>query len=191
MNQSFQNKLRHLLKLKFKSFTTLSLFAEYVPSSKHQTAATDGKRIYLNSDYVEKLTPKELDGLILHEVLHAALLHTIRRVDRDPVIWNWAADIVVNGMIRVLKKIQLPNGAIIDKELEHLSVEEVYSELNKNRHSTPGNLVIDLVDGLIETDSNHASEEFEMSNSSEVKNIGKMKMAILSQKSWFDSFGLG
>ncbi|MFN9979518.1 MAG: DUF2201 family putative metallopeptidase, partial [bacterium] len=37
--------------------------------------------------------------MLVHELLHAALLHSSRNGGRDPELWNVAADIVINGII--------------------------------------------------------------------------------------------
>jgi predicted metal-dependent peptidase len=68
---------------------------------------------------------------MLHEVLHAALLHVPRRGSRDPQLWNVAADIVVNGMI-AKEGYTLPSGALRDPSNEHLSTEEVYDLIVQN-----------------------------------------------------------
>src|SRR5690349_5579066 len=78
---------------------TLAMFAQVEASQDIPAAATDGRHIFINEAFFEALTSNEQDGLLLHEVLHAALLHVSRRGGRDPERWNIAADIVVNGML--------------------------------------------------------------------------------------------
>ena len=68
---------------------------------------------------------------MLHEVLHMALLHVTRRQNRDPHIWNIAADIVVNDLIIRNTPFKLPDGAIIDKKYRDKSVEYIYESLLK------------------------------------------------------------
>ncbi len=106
-------------------FATLALFARVEQSQQVPTAATDGQNIYVNPNFFMPLSPAERDGLLLHEVLHAALLHVPRRGGRDPKLWNVAADIVINGMI-LKQGLTLPKGGLRDERREHLSVEEVY-----------------------------------------------------------------
>lgn len=120
-----------LLRLRMKSpfFATLALFARFIPSPEILTAATDGKDIYFNPDFLQSLSSSQQTGLLLHEVLHAALLHVPRRGVREPKLWNIAADIVVNGAIAQQGAFELPSGGIRDKQLEHLSVEEIYEIL--------------------------------------------------------------
>ena len=114
-------------------FGALMLFARIIPSKSIETAATDGKTIFINQDYLPSLSSSEQNALLLHEVLHMALLHCIRIGGRDRHIWNIAADIVVNGLIRMNTSFQLPNGAIIDDEFKDESAEEIYEALLKNR----------------------------------------------------------
>lgn len=117
-----------LLRLRMKSpfFATLALFTHFRATESISTAATDGENIFINPDFVRSLPKPQVDGLLLHEVLHAALLHVFRRGVRERLRWNIAADIVVNGMIAQEQGFELPPGAIRNHALEHLSVEEIY-----------------------------------------------------------------
>lgn len=112
-------------------FGTLALFARLEASEQIPTAATDGRDIFVNPAFFDRLQPSQQEGLLLHEVLHAALLHPARRGGRDPKLWNIAADIVINGMI-VKAGFDLPEGGQHDETLEQLSAEEVYEKLLKN-----------------------------------------------------------
>ncbi|MBD2124625.1 DUF2201 family putative metallopeptidase [Trichocoleus sp. FACHB-262] len=137
-----------ILKLQTRSpfFATLALFTRIRASSIVDTAATDGRDIFINPEFTKTLSTPALDGLLLHEVLHAALLHVPRRRTRDRLLWNIAADIVVNGMVAQQAGLEVPPGAIRDKSLEHLSVEEVYELMQKESRLYSCTLV-DLVDG--------------------------------------------
>jgi predicted metal-dependent peptidase len=111
-------------------FATLAMFARFLPTQECPTA-TDGKDIFYNADFIRSLPPKQVDGLLLHEVLHAALLHCTRRNTREPEIWNIAADIVINGMIAQESAFELPPGGLREPKLENYTVEEVYELLLK------------------------------------------------------------
>lgn len=110
-------------------FGVLALFAELRLGDETQTAATDGKCIYLNTEYCSGLTPSQLSGLLLHEILHCALEHVSRRGTRELLLWNVAADIVVNGMIRGACSFELPQGSVENPSLASLSAEEIYARL--------------------------------------------------------------
>ena len=125
-------------------FAALSLYAEIDFSNEVQLAATNGKKIIFNPITYIQLPPSERDGVFLHELLHMALLHHLRRGVRDHYIFNIAADIVVNGMIVNEGNFKIPKYGIRDEDLEHLSVEEVYELIIKNKKKYNLNLV-DLI----------------------------------------------
>jgi predicted metal-dependent peptidase len=122
-----------LLRLRMKSpfFGTLAMFARFIPSTSIPSAATDGQDIFFNPEFLRSLPSREQDGVVLHEILHAALLHPLRLKEREPELWNIAADIVVNGMIMRQSGFELPPGGLRDEKLEHFSVEEVYELLRQ------------------------------------------------------------
>jgi predicted metal-dependent peptidase len=122
-----------LLRLRSRSpfFATLSLFAPFRADPTHPTAATDGREVIYNPGFIAALPAAQVDGVMLHEVLHAALLHVSRRGTRDPKRWNIAADYVVNGALDAAG-FELPEGVLRDPALEQYSVEEVYAILERN-----------------------------------------------------------
>lgn len=110
-------------------FGTLLLHAPLRETFEIPTMATDGYAIYYNPAFTEALTDDEVLGVLLHEVLHAAYGHLPRRGSRDPLRWNVAADIVVNGIVEREGVGCLPPGALRDPALQDLPVEEVYALL--------------------------------------------------------------
>ena len=66
---------------------------------KCETAATDGERIYFSPDFMKDFSDKELEFVLMHEIMHVALLHCQRTEDRDNFAFNIATDIVVNSNI--------------------------------------------------------------------------------------------
>ncbi len=116
------------LRMRHPFFATLALFATVRIGSQIETAATDGRSIWFNPDFVATLADTELDGLLSHEVLHAALLHLDRRGAREAIRWNIACDIVINGMLDEAG-LTLPQGSVRDPRLQHLAAEEVYQQL--------------------------------------------------------------
>jgi predicted metal-dependent peptidase len=136
-----------LLRLRMRApfFATLALYTRFRPSLELPTAATDGLDVFYNPNFMAKLPPIQFDAVLLHEVLHAALVHVPRRGARDAKGWNIAADVVVNGIL-IQNGFELPEGTIRDETLEHYSVEEVYALLPRQEQqhdlSNP-----DLMDG--------------------------------------------
>jgi len=114
-------------------FASLMLFAPIIESQSIDTAATDGKNILINNKFFSSLNSSEQNAVMLHEVLHLALLHVFRMNNRDSEVWNIAADIVVNDLIDLNTSFTLPKGAIRDKSFRKKSVEYVYEQLIKNK----------------------------------------------------------
>ncbi len=135
-----------LLRLRMKSpfFATLALFTRFRATQTLPTATTDGQDIFFNPEFLRSLPSALVDSLLLHQVLHAAILHVPRRGTREKERWNVAADIVVNGMIAQQGGFQLPPDAVRVPELEYLSVEEIY-ELLQEQNACDSNCPMDLL----------------------------------------------
>jgi len=97
------------------------------------TMATDGRRILFNPEFVRSLQPEELQAVLAHEVLHCALGHHCRRGQRDPQVWNEAADLAINPLL-VANGFSLPAGALINPEFDNLSAEEIYARRLQPQH---------------------------------------------------------
>jgi predicted metal-dependent peptidase len=138
-----------LLRLRVRQpfLAALALFARYEITRSVPTAATDGLTVFVNPDFWSPLTPAEQDGLLLHEVLHAALGHCTRRGVREPQLWNIAADIVINSMILAQPGGALPAGGMRDDRLAQFSSEEVYELLQRDMAKLPPLTMADLLDG--------------------------------------------
>jgi predicted metal-dependent peptidase len=166
-------------------FGSLMLFAQIETTKKLPTAATDGRKIFFNEEFLYSLSSKEQNALMLHEVLHMALLHVTRRQNRDPHIWNIAADIVVNDLIERNTSFPLPQGAIIDRRFQDKSVEYIYEVLLKSKKKYK--LVInDILQPGNSEDSEgdvNLSESLSQEEVDEIESFWKDKMEILKNSS--------
>ena len=52
------------------------------------TAATDGRHLYYSVPFFAKMTNKEIEFVVAHEILHCVYDHMTRREKRDPNIHN-------------------------------------------------------------------------------------------------------
>jgi predicted metal-dependent peptidase len=98
------------------------------------TAATDGRKFYYNSEFVNKMPLKQLEFLVGHEILHAVYDHMGRRGDRQPRLSNIAADYCVNQDLveqRIGEKISVVP-ILFDNKFKGQSYEEVYEYLYQN-----------------------------------------------------------
>jgi len=102
------------------------------------TAATNGTVVKYNPQFMDKWNDEQLFGLTLHESLHVVLMHMWRRDGRDPSLWNYANDAIINAYIRS-RGYQLPDGGVhLSWVTESMSSEEVYERLKKEQQQKSG-----------------------------------------------------
>lgn len=70
-----------------------------IENNEIDTIGVSVDKIFYNKSFVEKLEFAEFMFVNLHEIAHVALMHTTRRKNRDPQIWNIAADLYVNKLL--------------------------------------------------------------------------------------------
>ncbi len=101
------------------------------------TAATDGRMIAFDAAFTLRLLDLAseddpplalLEGVLVHELLHIVCRHVERRQFRELLLWNCAADFVVNLMVNDLG-LPLPEGALRATEFRSMSAEQVYDAL--------------------------------------------------------------
>lgn len=95
-----------------------------------KTMAVDGKNMYYWPAFVHKLTTRELEGVVAHEIMHCCFMHFSRRQHRDPIGWNIAGDFVINLELTESGFV-LPKSALLDPKYKGLNTEEVYERLPK------------------------------------------------------------
>ena len=134
---------------------TIALNMPFEFDENIKTAATNGKRIKFNPEFVDSLTDEEVKFLVAHECFHPMLEHNFRRGDRQHKKWNVAADYVINKLltdegIGRMPKVGLHNDAIYNAG--HGTSEGIYSILpdmpdDGSGPGDPGNSLDDCEDG--------------------------------------------
>lgn len=128
-------------------FAYLSLYLKFKESRDLPDYAGAGVNargdFFYRKEFVEGLSGKEVEGVIVHEILHLSLLHLLRIGGRDSQIWNISADIVVNqllkdnnfavgkGWIVSDNSNAVDVGAIKVEDCDKKTSEQIYSELEK------------------------------------------------------------
>lgn len=139
------------------------------------TMSVTSSSLLYNPKFVEQISYEEFLFTVCHEIAHIALLHVLRRQNRDRIIWNLACDYYVNKLLAEefdlhpeTKPINEKfNIAFVDDKLyddniniENESCEEIYERLleeytsetekvsstNTNRSVIPNGYTPDLVD---------------------------------------------
>jgi len=97
------------------------------------TAAVDGRNLYYNTQFFNAMDNKEIEFVIAHEILHMVFDHLHRREDRNPMLYNIAADYIVNNTLvrdRIGEKPKIVD-CFQDFQYDGWTSEEVYDKLFK------------------------------------------------------------
>ena len=146
------------------------IFTEKVPMGA--PAATDYQFIYVNpldSFFQETKTHFNqcLSFISLHEICHNIFNHKIRSEEKDPILWNYAADFFINLFLRnierenkhweeqsnlvVLNIDSFKEKILFDESFSNMIEEEIYEILQKNGHYTKKESEVsykDFLDGV-------------------------------------------
>ena len=63
------------------------------------TAAVDGRHLFYNTQFFNAMDNKEVEFVLAHEILHMVYDHLGRRDERNPMLYNIAADYIVNNLL--------------------------------------------------------------------------------------------
>lgn len=95
------------------------------------TAAVDGRNLYFNTQFFNAMSNKEIEFVVAHEILHMVFDHLGRRDERNPMLYNIAADYIVNNLLvrdRIGDKPKLVD-CFQDFKYDGWTSEQVYDEL--------------------------------------------------------------
>lgn len=130
-------------------------------SDKVPTAGTNGTWVKYNPTWCEPLTNEELFGLVLHESCHVILQHMWRRGDRDPSLWNYANDAIINKYIKD-RGYSLPAGGVfVNWVTEDMDSETVYRKLKEQGDDGLGKGGFDGQGDLEDADGNVSQTDME------------------------------
>jgi len=134
-------------------FAYLSLYLKFKESKDLPDYAGCGVDIrgnfYYKEEFIKKLSDEELQGVIIHEILHLSLLHLLRLGTRQQLKFNVCADIVVNQLI-LDNNFKLPKDSILPqnnevkvwgqiiKDTNKKVAEEIYDELKESKQNKNG-----------------------------------------------------
>jgi predicted metal-dependent peptidase len=129
-------KVALLLDQPFFGSLLLNLKCKADPTRK--TMATDGISLLWSPKFVERLTQDEIKTILAHEVMHCAMMHHLRRGNRDNKQWNVATDHAINLFLdgcntaaqgKSTPPFPFPAGALKDPLYAGMSAEAIYAML--------------------------------------------------------------
>ena len=117
-------------------FCEIAFSLKYSWDETIPTACTNGIEMKINPEFFMKWDADQRLGLILHETLHTAYMHPARLGNRDPRLYNMAADYVINLVIKD-RGFKLPDDGLYNARFRGMSSEEVYDILKQEMQEDP------------------------------------------------------
>lgn len=120
--------IKRKMLVKYPFFGSVIASVDYKESKDIPTAGTDGKTIYYNPDFLEKISVEEQTFIFAHEVCHIAFNHIARSKEKKQRSWNIATDAVIN---QFLKKdgLKIVDGGIDIPDAINYDAEQLYEKL--------------------------------------------------------------
>ena len=94
-------KARIQIQMRNPFFSYMSLYLKFQEDKLSETAGIDKDgNLYYNPELINSLTDKEIEGVLIHELLHLVLQHLSREGNREHELCNIAEDLCVNWLVR-------------------------------------------------------------------------------------------
>lgn len=128
--------MKRRLLIKYPFFGSVLANTNFIETDSEKTAATDGKNIYYNLNFVNSLKEKEQTFLFAHEVCHIAFDHIYRSEGKNQRLWNIATDGVINSILSQNEGLPLIEGVVNIKDANKYDSEELYEKLLKENQQS-------------------------------------------------------
>lgn len=144
-----------------------------------KTTATDAKNFYYNPSFIEQLNLVQTKFVLIHEALHCALRHFVRRGHRQKHRWDLACDFAINPLL-IKEGFHPPLDVVIFREYEGMLAEEIYPMIADKLANEP--MDQHLYDHRTNLGKNSNAAVSEQDLSSELTNKKEEKSAKKSSK---------
>lgn len=131
MNYDIETLKRKML-VKYPFFGSVVAGVDYKEDSTEPTAATDGKVIYYNPEFLNSISKEEQTFVFAHEVCHIAFNHILRSEGKDENLWNIATDAVINQFLK-RDGAALVAGVVDIEEAINYTAEDFYQKLQNEQ----------------------------------------------------------
>lgn len=130
--------IKRKMLVKYPFFGSVVANVGYSANNNISTAGTDGKVIYYNPKFLEKLNVEEQTFIFAHEVCHIAFNHILRSEDKDSTIWNIATDAVINAFLK-RDGLKMVKGGVDMADAINYDAEQLYERLLQKKQQSQEN----------------------------------------------------
>ena len=116
------------LLVEYPYFGTLATKLKIVINDDIEAFKSDGKKVEINSEYLNTIALNELEFIFANGAMHTSLAHEARKNERSGWLWQMATDMAISDML-VENGLEMPYGAQYRKRFCGMYAEEIYAEL--------------------------------------------------------------
>ncbi len=120
-------------------------------------------KLLFNEDWMNNLTKEELEGILVHEIMHVVGLTKERKENREMTLWNIATDIVNNY--------EIENSKIDNRELQ-LPKTDCKIDIIKERFNYNGEIIAEPIYKLLDQEEEKKQGQRSNPNDNEDNNDG-------------------
>ncbi|MCI6627407.1 MAG: VWA-like domain-containing protein [Tenericutes bacterium] len=150
--------LKRKMLVKYPFFGSVVAGVKYKEERSVGTAGTDGKTIYYNPDFLEKLSTDEQTFVFAHEVCHIAFNHILRSEGKNPQVWNTATDAVINQFLK-RDGLKMVDGGVDIADAINYDAEQLYEKMMKEQQQNQSGFGNGQQDQNQEQQQNQGSSE--------------------------------
>jgi len=91
VDKKTERNVRHAMTqivLKSPFFSVLLLQQKMIYTIDIPTFATNGQALFINPIFAATLTMPQIQGVLIHEIMHSVFYHLTRCGERNPRLWN-------------------------------------------------------------------------------------------------------
>ncbi len=130
------NRAKSKLMLEHPYFGTLASALEVVPDNQEMTLRSDGVTLFINEEYIQRLSVEEMEFVLANGAMHALLKHQERGAERVGWLWQEASDLAINAML-VKNGLVCPEYLPYQPQFEGMYTEEIYAILHESMEENP------------------------------------------------------
>ena len=131
-------KIKTKMLVKYPFFGSVVTNVNYIETNHIKIAATDGKTIYYNNEFMSNISIDEQIFIMAHEVCHIAFNHILRSEGKDEDTWNIARDAVINAFLKQ-DGLKMTQGGVDIADAINYDAEKLYEKLLNEKQNNQSN----------------------------------------------------
>lgn len=152
----------------YSTMSTLNIIEADPETSGLDTMGVTFDKMYYSADFVKELSMPELMFVLIHEMCHLLMGHTVRQGERDHQLWNIATDLYINKSIAAEFGLTKP-GVVVNMDTSNQNKFAKITMLNFGLYISSLDVEKDIPEGIYSELNDSLQKEIE-----KLKQSGKL-----------------